>query len=111
MTALALYTPLQRDRIQIRLALFATHESFAQQDGVVGELLTFNLEDAPAYRALSYAWGDGGDEETIQLDGHKVQVGKNLYEFLQIYTRQEDHGLIWIDQLSINQADIEERNT
>ncbi|KAK0641692.1 heterokaryon incompatibility protein-domain-containing protein [Cercophora newfieldiana] len=60
------------------------------------ELTTFAIDDAPAYWALSYTWGqprysiyetepDANQtvHESIECNGQHVQVGKNLFDFLR----------------------------
>ncbi|KAH7064141.1 heterokaryon incompatibility protein-domain-containing protein [Paraphoma chrysanthemicola] len=94
-------------------------------------LLHCTLHHVPPYVALSYTWGcpiedpiymekyrepkqwilaDNGEYFRIsskEVDG----IGRNLYEALKILTENnhEPVRLIWIDQLSINQDDLEER--
>lgn len=72
-----------------------------------------SLANAPAYKALSYAWGDPEDVQTITVDNVYVKVTKNLASFLWQIRQDLDPGmvlLLWIDAICINQQDIEERN-
>lgn len=64
------------------------------------------LNDLVSYKALAYAWGSEADHQTITVNGHKTTVRKNLYDFLLIY----DGPHIWIDQISINQANVQEKS-
>lgn len=41
-----------------------------------------SLAQQPSYTALSYAWGDPGDEKAIYVGGHRVFVRGNLHSFL-----------------------------
>lgn len=63
------------------------------------------------YLALSYAWGDALDLRFITLDGCNFPVSRNLESFLRSFRRPNDCCSIWIDQISINQEDIPERNS
>jgi hypothetical protein len=70
---------------------------------------------ALGFRALSYAWGDPEQpKQSIIIDDNLFSVRQNLHDFLEVYrkytlkhTRQQT---LWIDAISINQCDIEERN-
>lgn len=62
------------------------------------------------YKALSYVWGDAKDTQPILLNGRRFDVTQNLKRAL---VRLRAGGIvapIWIDAISINQADTEERN-
>src|SRR6266536_3278017 len=53
--------------------------------------------------------GPASDEEPeILVNGHQVQVHKNLRALLHIRTGED--RCLWIDALCINQADLLERN-
>jgi hypothetical protein len=71
----------------------------------------FSLDDPPHYVALSYAWGSQRREHEIILDGLPLLVPKNLSRFLQSSRASEDLDscLLWIDLLSIDQANLSER--
>jgi hypothetical protein len=72
--------------------------------------------DQTQYTALSYEWGPpANDDPKIRLDGHITVVRRNLFRaLLSLRRRWQDwepssRG-IWIDAISINQADTQERN-
>lgn len=69
------------------------------------------------YTSLSYSRGRNSDGDAslcreILIDGHVLAVTENLHDFLlRMHARRdEDHVLLWIDAICINQADIQERN-
>lgn len=68
------------------------------------------LDDSPSYDALSYAWGDPEDTETIRLDNIDHQATKNLCSALQHLRSTADSIYIWIDALCINQLDGNEKS-
>jgi len=69
----------------------------------------FNLRKKP-FIALSYTWGKYGKTETINLNGHKIPVTKNLHQALMQLRKPVDPVFLWIDALCINQNNVEERN-
>jgi hypothetical protein len=65
------------------------------------------------YLALSYSWRTWENAQEIVVDGHKVKVTRNLYDFLLTIRRHMTTSYRWgfgIDALCINQGDIDERN-
>ena len=78
-------------------------------------LVEANLDMLPSYKALSYEWGPPtGDwrveERTIYMDEVQVTVRRNLYNALLSLRETGGQQCLWIDALSINQHDINERN-
>jgi hypothetical protein len=69
----------------------------------------------PKYTALSYVWGDQADTVTIQINGKKLSVTRNLFKFLHCHresflTERRTEGLFWIDAICIDQSNIHERS-
>ena len=77
---------------------------------VVGYLLHIRLAAAPAYHAVSWAWGDENDTEEITLDESPTSVPVNLVPALKAFRQLKDPLLLWVDTLCINQFNITERN-
>jgi hypothetical protein len=63
------------------------------------------------YLALSYAWGDPTPKHSILIDGEQRLVAENLWHFLcEAKTQPVRFSCwLWIDALSIDQSDTEER--
>ncbi|KIX98676.1 uncharacterized protein Z520_05977 [Fonsecaea multimorphosa CBS 102226] len=75
------------------------------------ELFTTSIDAAQGcYHALSYAWGDAGDERSITVNERTVWVRRNLFEFLEQLHRMQWTGYLWVDAICINQSSIPERN-
>jgi hypothetical protein len=61
------------------------------------------------YRCLSYTWGDMSATSTIQVNGHLMDVGSNLYAFLVCAARRFSHETLWIDAICIDQSNDAEK--
>jgi hypothetical protein len=80
------------------------------EDLIVCTLVHIAFGERPKFEALSYMWGDERTKESIILDGIEFAVRKNLRDALGHLRNRARDTLFWIDALSINQLDIQERN-
>ncbi|KAH8764575.1 heterokaryon incompatibility protein-domain-containing protein, partial [Hyaloscypha finlandica] len=74
----------------------------------------FDVQDssnAISYVALSYSWGSPENTKTIFRKNASVPVGENLYQALQDLRDKYKESLWWIDALSINQTNLEEKES
>ena len=76
------------------------------------QILSFDdSSSAPAYNTVSYVWGDSSLRWTLPLrDGTHLAITESIQTALPYLCEQCVTSYLWIDQLSINQNDIEERN-
>ncbi|KAG4421912.1 hypothetical protein IFR04_005024 [Cadophora malorum] len=73
-------------------------------------LFHISLEDAPAYTALSYSWGDTARGVEILVNGATIMVTPNLEAALR-HLRLPDKALnLWVDFLCIDQSNDVEKN-
>lgn len=70
---------------------------------------TVDLRQSPHFKALSYAWGSADGLQTILVEERLVEIGRNLFDFLQFFRRRDDRSLLWIDQLCIDQENVAEK--
>lgn len=71
----------------------------------------FDLEEAPPYEAVSYVWGEQVRTQYVSLeDGQNLQVTASIAYALPHLARACQTNYLWIDQITIDQSDIEERN-
>lgn len=63
-----------------------------------------------SYFALSYVWGEPGNELAIDIDGYLFYIRHNLYEFLQSVSSYLTTTSIWVDAICIDQSSVDERN-
>lgn len=85
------------------------------------DIINFSVDEAPAYVALSYAWGDPTDTVEITLNDKPFHITTNLFNALRQLREfcwnpsaapdvfQNRNLLFWIDALCINQANIAEK--
>jgi hypothetical protein len=83
------------------------------------ELFHCSLQDSDKrthpYDALSYVWGDPNKPQPVfvrehnSTSGHNLQVTKNLHEALLRLRNCFVERILWIDAVSINQKDEQEK--
>lgn len=111
------YHPLPNPELYIRtlvlkaeLVRLSTGEEVPQ-----GSLRVDRLPADPPYMALSYCWGDAANTAIMVIDGKMKRITRNLSNYLLQKARKlqdlqaEDH-FCWIDALSINQEDDQEKS-
>lgn len=80
-------------------------------DPLVCELVSTYLDAAPPHRALSCAWGDRGEVESIVCSGFRRQVTVNLFEGLRRMRSLDSVEIAWADAICINQTDKQEKSS
>lgn len=116
------HEPLNTSKNQIRLLRIVT--TCTSEESVSITLETHDLETAPPYIALSYAWEDPGLQYQnltypVNVDEASIQVGRTLHTALielrdKIQELSEVSPLVdfplWVDQICIDQSNIADRN-
>ena len=105
------YTPLDHNKRSIRLVRILPSRS--PRDPIQCTI-SHDTVDAK-YACLSYRWGTDEPEHIILVDGKAFAVRLNLLDFLTVARERalgdpSCLGPFWIDAISINQANILERN-
>lgn len=62
----------------------------------------------PRYTALSYTWGQPNDDKALIVDGQRLHIRNNVFDFF-LHFWQRYYELFWIDAVCIDQSNIEER--
>lgn len=111
-----LYSTLNTSRQETRILYLNAGK---MEDPISGDLRTVSLANvlAEPYEALSYCWGSAGQTSQVMLrsesmnDGISLSISVSLHQAL-VHLRPEvgPPRRLWIDAISINQADTEERS-
>lgn len=72
-------------------------------------LITTAIDNAPAYIALSYVWGDPADIGHVTCSGITRPVTRSLLGGLRQLRHTETREMVWADAICINQADFKEK--
>jgi hypothetical protein len=103
------YDELNPSKNEIRLLRLRKRTSYLGQ--ISCEAFHTSLDNPPAYKALSYAWGAPEDlSYPIRLNGDVFWARRNLWEALNQLQSTFEEMTIWIDAICIDQNNIHERN-
>ena len=106
MTRLSEYLPLRRGQIRA----LVLHPG-RRDEPLTGHLGCAPLAAGPNFEALSYVWGEGTKNKTIEIRGlGAVPLTDNLFAALQALRHEEMGRLLWIDALCIDQQNNEEKS-
>ena len=85
----------------------------AFEDPVEVELSAVELEKAPLYEAISYAWGDLSlqDSKAVTCRGASVPVTVNLFDALRRFRYESSPRMLWADAVCIDQSNLTERGS
>ena len=74
-------------------------------------MVCVDLDSPPKYEAVSYVWMDPDRSHKIRLiDGSTLSVTASVARALPYLTKASQTGYLWIDQVTIDQRHIVERN-
>ena len=100
------YSELDVAKNQIRLLRILP--STSANSTLVIEVITASLDEKPDYIALSYVWGSNiRDFDVLCVGGSTIPITENLYLTL-CELRENSFGMVWADQICINQLDRQE---
>lgn len=107
-------TCFQYDRFDSNSKLFRLLQIEQSNDSSVirCNLHTCDLSDPLDYVALSYTWDRDNQTKYIECGGKPMRIGRNLWSFLSQFQRSDlaPTTRLWVDAISINQANVGERN-
>lgn len=100
------YNSLNRELNQIRLIELHPRVS---NDAIRCTIQVRSLHDDLEYEALSYAWGEPGNNGEVILDGQHFPVSTSLLSALRNIQYPDRIRTLWIDALSIDQMNGSEK--
>jgi hypothetical protein len=103
------HEPLQHPGSEIRL--IHIKPSDVKNDEIECTISTHDLGKAPPFAAISYTWGDMASMRDIRLDGKHLSIGENNWFVLWQARLHKIPLPVWIDVLSINQSDDDEKSS
>lgn len=99
------YNPLPSEKFIRLLELYPGHAN----DNIDCTLHQIELENAPEYEAISYAWGDPANRIEVLCDGKVITVTQNLKDALLRFKLKDRSRILWADAICINQNDEVEK--
>lgn len=106
-TLTGIHTPFRDPKAQIRLIRFDHKNS----DGSISASLeTWDIESAPPYNAIPYAWGELSTRHAITINDFRLPVRQNCFHALRQTRLHYPNDHVWIDAICINQLDLEEKS-
>ncbi|OCK73952.1 HET-domain-containing protein [Lepidopterella palustris CBS 459.81] len=84
-------------------------EPGSQEESLRCSLRIFRLDRAPEFEALSYVWGNSKNAKIIQCSGESLVISHNLHGALIRLRHHDQHRILWVDAICINQEDLDER--
>jgi hypothetical protein len=104
-----IHQPLRSPKSEIRL--IHIKPSDVKNDEIECMVSTHALNKAPPFAAISYTWGDMASMRDIRLNDKHLSIGENSWLVLWQARLHKIPLPVWIDVLSINQADECEKSS
>jgi hypothetical protein len=97
-----IFLPLDTSKAEVRVATL--HPRASVDAPVRVSLQTISLQVKTYFEALSWAWGDANDVQSILLNDEIWWAPKNLVTALEHLLPEATARVLWIDALCINQS-------
>ncbi|EXK98284.1 hypothetical protein FOQG_01251 [Fusarium oxysporum f. sp. raphani 54005] len=87
-----------------------------REKALEGRFQVVDVEQMPAYEALSYTWADDNNDASlcqrifIGLGNRALPITRNCHQALSRLRHKTGSLLIWVDAVCINQSDLGERS-
>jgi hypothetical protein len=108
MSSQSIYT--QRTLNDRRFRLLYIHPAVDDDQDLVCSCRPFDIDNAPAYEALSYVWGPKRQLQEILCNGQVIETQQSLYAALKRLRLPDSDRVIWADAICINQDNNAEKS-
>ena len=86
--------------------------TLARVDFDQGDQMYYTENRDSEYEAISYAWGERVLTHEVSLPPYgSLNITENLYSALKRFRLRDESRRLWVDAISINQEDTDERST
>lgn len=106
----SLYKPIDSSSHDIRIITLHPPCTDPNQEKITCSLTRESLHDNPQFEALSYEWGNAGFQKVILINGVQFPARQNLWNALFHLRNKSKDRRLWIDAISIDQANRSERS-
>lgn len=104
-----IYRPLDREAKEIRILAVEPGDDFQPVHCSIRHISLTN--PSSEFETISYTWQDASIRSTVYVDGHILDVPASAERVLRKVRHPDDRTrLLWLDAVSINQANVEERS-
>lgn len=107
----AIYEPLNEDMLDVRFLRLSPAPRLDDPIHCFVYKASVMDDTYPAFKALSYCWGNPTPARQIILNSSIVNVGPNLDCALRHLRDKSTDVELWVDALCINQNDLDERSS
>jgi len=74
------------------------------------QLEVVSLDGLPQYQAVSYAWGDHMDTQSVRVENVEIKIRSNLEACLRHLRKSDGKLRLWVDSICINQENDREKS-
>jgi hypothetical protein len=93
-----------------RFRLLHIHPAIDEDERLECTCIPFEIDNAPAYEALSYVWGPIQQPDEILCNGQSIGIQPSLSSALKRLRLPHSERIIWADAICINQSDNVEKS-
>jgi hypothetical protein len=90
--------------------LLHIHPAIDENERLECTCIRFDIDNAPAYEALSYVWGPIQQPDEILCNGQTIGIQPSLSSALKRLRLPHSERIIWADAICINQSDSVEKS-
>ncbi|KIV83385.1 hypothetical protein PV11_05416 [Exophiala sideris] len=105
----SIWAPINSSDKEIRIVAIEPSSDFDAEISCKLRIASLKHDPLPEFAALSYAWGPATLTKQIRVNSAAISVTPNLEKALRYLRRKDKAMMYWIDAISIDQGDWEEK--